>query len=238
MEDDIEENVEEKMARWTVEELDLENIPEYPLENQLEDQLDTQPTPDYIGGDDESDIYEEILIPDFHEAWDFLVGSHAYKRLHTRIQTVSLLTSRKGQTIQEIRNKILDTLTRSIETRSKSPAFKFHSATFQISWNPLAFLVEQYQDGAKQSIKEIITLNGSAIDAQAVTCGGYMQQVWPETGHETLEALQTAITHSKRPHKCIPSLLSFPNIKQSLFVQATYPTALNSKFDSQTRLFW
>jgi hypothetical protein len=80
-----------------------------------------------------------------------------------------------------------------------------YSASLEIIWNPISFLIDQqYQGGEDHAIRTVITLTGSGIDAQAITCAQYMQQTWPMTGIETLQALEAAISDSRaHSHKCI-----------------------------------
>jgi hypothetical protein len=88
-----------------------------------------------------------------------------------------------------------------------------YSAHYVISWKPLKFLREQsYQKGRKQAIGEIITVTGSAIDAQAMTCAQYMNQTWPLSGVETLGALQAAMAAPFHRHHCICSYPGFVNL--------------------------
>lgn len=149
-------------------------------------------------------IVKEKEAPDtplFTETRTFLIESRAYQWLLGRIRTSLILTRREGTTVEFLRNTIIARLDLS------DLYGRFRTATFQISWSPLKFLREQhYQDGGNQAIGEVITVTGSAIDAQAMTCAQYMHQTWPVTGNETLRALQTAIAETRsHGHHCICS---------------------------------
>ncbi len=76
-------------------------------------------------------------------------------------------------------------------------------AKFKIPWNLQAFLKEQYPDEQNLQLGHIITIVGSGVDAQALTCAGYLSQVWPATGLNTLSALQEAVINGVgKPYKC------------------------------------
>jgi hypothetical protein len=143
-----------------------------------------EPEVDIIGGED---------------ARNFMFASQAYERLIARIQAASggrLLTCPNGQVIEEIRDSILRILLpEPVVNQAAKQAVV--SCSFQVSWQPLKFLKEQYSAGYRQAIADVITLTGSAIsDTQAITCREYVDQVWPRLGNEVLEALQAAINHT------------------------------------------
>jgi hypothetical protein len=149
-------------------------------------------------------LMKEKEAPDttlFTETRAFLIESKAYQWLLGRIRTSLVLTTRRGTDVELIRNVIIDCLNRHDSYGT------FHTATFLIFWSPLRFLREQnYQDGEDQAIGEVITVTGSAIDAQAMTCAQYMHQTWPLTGNETLRALQAAMAEKlSHRHHCISS---------------------------------
>jgi hypothetical protein len=138
---------------------------------------------------------EDPVVPFLPEARYFILESKAYQQLLERIKLSLTLTPRQGTTIELIRKDIITGL--SIQPRSQDGTqqvvSQLYNVSFEITWNPVSFLKEQYHNEGHQEISEVITLNGSAIDAQAITCAQYMHQVWPSTGNETLRVLQSAI---------------------------------------------
>ena len=150
----------------------------------------------------------------------FLTENGAFQRLVQRIQSAARLTT--GQAIQSIREKIINVLTNRYErnpgeahhyqTSSEipwSPQNLFskqytHRARFEVSWDPETFISKQYthEGGDMPKIEEVIAITGSAIEAQALTCGEYMRQVWPTSRMETLQALQAAIDCPAKRHSC------------------------------------
>jgi hypothetical protein len=179
---------DEKLSYWNTEGSDS---PDLRVENLSEPRL----------------ILEERADPNtlVTVTWTILIQSKAYQWLVGRIQRI--LTTREGATMEFIRKVILGRL-----NVSNPPSDGIYSADYLISWRPLEFLREQnYQKGENQAIGEIITVTGSAIDAQAMTCAQYMNQTWPLSGNETLGALQAAIASPFHRHHCICSYPGFVN---------------------------
>jgi len=171
---------EEKLSCWNTEGSDAPDLPvEKPAEFMLNTKEDEGPN-----------------SPLFTETRTILIQSKAYQWLVGRIQTI--LTTTEGTTVEFISQMIRWRL-------NSDQADEVHTATFRILWSPRRFLREQnYQKGERQAIGEVITLTGSAIDAQAMTCAQYMNQTWPLSGTETLGALQAAMAEIPNHwHKCI-----------------------------------
>ncbi|KUJ14213.1 uncharacterized protein LY89DRAFT_720573 [Mollisia scopiformis] len=152
---------------------------------------------------DDEKFSRHTTIPDLPQAWSFIFGSEAFTRLLINIQIVSRLTPRQGETVEEIRNSIIEEISRSANFRERVSSGSTFSAFFQISWDPLFFLTEQYNTQNLPPIRDVITLSGNAIDAQATTCGQYVQQVWSDIGLEVLEAIQGAVHDSRSSCKSI-----------------------------------
>ena len=114
------------------------------------------------------------------------------------------LTTRKETTIDAIRHDVLAGLDfQKVQERQFSR--QTCKLIFDVAWSPLDFLREQKcEDGEDQEIGKVITLNGSAINAQAITCAQCMHQTWPTTGVESLRALEAAIAEeSTGIYSCI-----------------------------------
>lgn len=182
----------EKISYWNTEGSDA---PDLPVEKPKESML----------------IVKEKEAPDSHllsEAWTILVESRAYQWLlgRLRIWAGSVLTTREGTTMEAIRHSILH----SLNARNRANLDGTYEAHYVISWSPLEFLRKQsYQKGENQAIGEVITVTGSAVDAQAMTCAQYMNQMWPLSADETLGALQAAMTAPSKWHHCICSYPGF-----------------------------
>jgi hypothetical protein len=197
--------VAEKMAFWNRDHTDSEVIPvEWPGDDE-----------GVLTMDDKMDENDEPPIPSYHEARKFLFRTEAYQHLQSRIQTVSLLTSRKGQIVQDIRSAVLGKLATQHSSANpwngpKKDVNGLQPLELEISWDPMGFLATQYGYNDETAFKDIIAITSSAIDAQATTCGLYVAQVWPRTGQEILNALDALIRHMSRSHKCKnPNLLCY-----------------------------
>jgi hypothetical protein len=203
--------VTEKMSLWNVEDAqpEYDNLP-------LETPEDVLEYPEILG--DEAHAVE-AKIPELAGAKEFLFNSKAYERLCKRIQLASILTASvftEAQKMQDIRNCVLG----EIENHASAYLVERgkYTAGFLVHWDPLAFLIEQYGDTSANLISQCITLTGSSIDAQALTCGEYCHQVWPETGLDTLKCLQAAISHPGQLFKGTSGLfIIFRNFSQKLF---------------------
>jgi hypothetical protein len=150
--------------------------------------------------DDEND-YEDYVLTHFPSAWKFLIDSHAYEWLLGKVRSEILLTEAKGTRMEVIRDEILNCL--RAKPREVGYLHEVYTASFEISCHLLAFIKEQYPDEENLELGSIITITGSSVDAQALTCAEYMRQVWPTTGLEVLDALQQAILKGPRTvHKC------------------------------------
>ncbi|KAH7413544.1 hypothetical protein BKA64DRAFT_567650 [Cadophora sp. MPI-SDFR-AT-0126] len=155
--------------------------------------------------DNDSDTEDDSPVPDYAEARKFLFEHEAYQNLQARIQAASLLTSREGETIEVIRDTIMKTLVgKHPRLDQTKPNKGLPSLELVLLWNPIDFLIAQYGYVDSTEFKDIITLTGSAIDAQAATCGQYVAQVWPRTGHEILNTLDASIRHMSRFHSQLP----------------------------------
>jgi hypothetical protein len=169
----------EKLSFWNTE---GSGTPDVPVEEPM----------DSILVESEVDEKEDHSIPFFPEARASLIESKAYDWLLRKIRTNLILTSRKGTPVEIIKDAIPVGL--SSRGVSGKRSLSVREAVCETSWNPLIFLKEQhYQDKENQAIGEVITVTGSAIDSQAMTCAHFMHQTWPSTGDEALRALQAAM---------------------------------------------
>lgn len=84
---------------------------------------------------------------------------------------------------------------------------RIYAASFHVALRLEAFLHWYHGADRGQALGAVLTLTGSAIDAQAVTCQQYMKQTWPSSGIETLRAVEEALARAKAsssptPYKC------------------------------------
>ena len=63
--------------------------------------------------------------------------------------------------------------------------------TFQVEWNPSAFIRhQQYPGDPTLALERVLTLTGSPSHAQALPCLEYLTQVWPTCGKRIIRLLQ------------------------------------------------
>jgi hypothetical protein len=149
----------------------------------------------------EEDETDDYAIAHFPHAWKFLTESQAYKWLLGRMKSETLLTERKGTIAENIADEILSGLNSMKMDYSYTKGIR--KAFFEISWPLSAFVKEHYPGEEQLQLGSIITITGSGIDAQALTCSEYMCQVWPTTGLETLAVVQEAMAKGPgKSHKC------------------------------------
>jgi hypothetical protein len=179
-------SVEEKVQRWDIQKPEVARHEDANL-----DQADAA----------DDDEYEDYAISHYPDAWKFLTSGHAYKWLLGRVRTEMLLTKRDGTLAENIRREILKGLASGKKENGYGQGI--YRAKFKIPWTPQAFLKQQYPDEHNLQLGYIITIVGSGVDAQALTCAGYLSQVWPATGLDTLSALQEAVTNGAgKRYKC------------------------------------
>ncbi|OJD39051.1 pfs domain protein [Diplodia corticola] len=68
----------------------------------------------------------------------------------------------------------------------------FYHALFFVDWNPREFCNFQFAEN-KTPLREIVTLNGSALYAYPTTCAEYLRLFWPNTHDVLLPQLQIAM---------------------------------------------
>lgn len=119
-------------------------------------------------------------------------ASAAYRWLLVTLRRESLLEL-KCSKMEDIRQTILSSLKASQKISRSRPAEAFHT-TFLINWDPIAFLKEQlYEENLEDAIDKVITLTGSAKNAQALTTLQYLRQTWPVTGEHVLQLVKNVL---------------------------------------------
>jgi hypothetical protein len=102
-----------------------------------------------------------------------------------------------------IRKEISDSLPslRLVSRRRSAEAYK---ATFQIQWDPHAFIKnEGYKEDPEHVVETAITLTGSLTDAQALTCCQYLHQTWPTSGNNIMQLIKSVVaSHRGQTHTC------------------------------------
>lgn len=70
-------------------------------------------------------------------------------------------------------------------------------AAFDVMWDVLDFIKNQFGEIRNTPIGSVIALSGSAMCAQATTVQEYMEQHWPNTGAILLDSLNLLLVNCK-----------------------------------------
>ena len=169
----------------------LENSPS-PID--ASDSGDSDDDDDDDGVDLDSDFYHYKDLVSCNPSFDWLLGA---------LRSEAILQSTHTKVKDELRAVIMTKLRapRHVSRRAATPAYH---ATFDLDWDPLAFVREQeYAEPATVVLKRAIVLNGSTDDAQALTVTDYLTQTWPAHGALVAELIlrvasnPAIISHSK-----------------------------------------
>lgn len=109
--------------------------------------------------------------------------------------TASMSRRPKNHKLAVIESQVLETLAASEAGQ--------YCASLNIQWNLLTFMEDQCRDNdsPNKALGLVVTISGSAQQAQATTCFDYVNQNWPAYGSKVLDALQGALdshTHTSR----------------------------------------
>ena len=137
---------------------------------------------------------EEIIFPPrYQEVRSFLLQGPAYDWLLKNCQSSALLIHADSTTMELFSQPIADML--SSMRPSKSRQAQVYRATFDVDWDLPGFLRQQRYDTTLEiAIERAITLTGSIVNVQALSCLDYMCQTWPSTGNEVVRTLQNALS--------------------------------------------
>ncbi|KAF4185071.1 hypothetical protein CNMCM7927_007096 [Aspergillus lentulus] len=128
----------------------------------------------------------------------------AYTSLLNNIRRECLFAPSESDVMGKIRKAILGSLPVSPHINRQKPAEIFN-VSFKIRWDPLKFLIdEQYEDSPEKAIERVITLTGSAMSAQAMTCGEYLRQVWPSTGPSVMNLMKALVSEERKGYNVLP----------------------------------
>lgn len=64
-----------------------------------------------------------------------------------------------------------------------------HRVLFNINWDPVRLLTEDYEQGVNQVLNRVVSITGTIGDAQLCSVGDYMKQTWPQNPSSILQAL-------------------------------------------------
>jgi hypothetical protein len=146
--------------------------------------------------DDEDEITDRVDLPVYHKT---ILDSAAYEWFLASLRkeiTLQWSATQPRVMVESIRQRILDQLPTG--TISKRRALGGHEVKFDLQWGDTfkGWLEHENFDqliGSDQSFAELITVTGSAEEAQALTIKQYLSQTWPASGQRLLDVLQNTI---------------------------------------------
>ncbi|KAH7175958.1 hypothetical protein EDB81DRAFT_615971, partial [Dactylonectria macrodidyma] len=145
------------------------------------------------------EIEEQPSLPDKRGYRDAVFNSVAYRWLMTRlIKALVLVPVEADDFCAHIQSKISACLEQNRSVSSKRASERY-TMLFVAEWNPMTFLQEQFPDHSNvgRLLHDILTLTGSATDAQALPCAEYLRQTWAATGPALLALLADALVLGK-----------------------------------------
>jgi hypothetical protein len=143
----------------------------------------------------DSNEEEDLNMPELLAYRDFIFQAPAYHWLLASVRRELVLAPAERKSMEAIRDKILVSLPTSHKV-SKHRSAEAYKATFEIEWDPLAFITEQgYVEEPAEALERAITLTGSTKHAQALTCAQYLLQTWPTTGRHIVRLVKGVVRH-------------------------------------------
>jgi hypothetical protein len=145
-----------------------------------------------IEGEEKEDTDGAAISPAYLDIESFLHQDLAYSAMLRTARSIATLTPDAAalrnitQSMERILNASGIYLQETMDT---------YQVQFDIDWDLFGFFKEQNYDASIGPIMErVITITGTADNAQALTCLDYMNMVWPLTARDTLKAIQKAMT--------------------------------------------
>ncbi|KAF5987863.1 nucleoside phosphorylase [Fusarium coicis] len=170
-------SLNERMALWEQSEDRQQRLVEEDLDN-LE-LVDTEEEEEY----EESDIWVMAYR-------DFAPGTEAYSWLMTQLQRYMDSALEEPTAIRLIRDQLLSSVP-SPHKISRRVSSESCNVLFDLDWDILEFFDSQeYSKSPEEVLSAVITLTGSASDAQASNCAQFLKQTWPTTGDMILRLMR------------------------------------------------
>ncbi|KAF5607433.1 Pfs domain-containing protein [Fusarium pseudoanthophilum] len=134
---------------------------------------------------------------------DFAPGTEAYSWLMAQLQRNMDSALEEPTAIRLIRDQVLSSVP-SPQRISRSVSSESCSVLFDLDWDILEFFDSQdYSKSPEEVLSGVITLTGSASDAQASNCDQFLEQTWPTTGDMILRLLRDLLRpEGGHTHEC------------------------------------
>ncbi|KAF5642474.1 nucleoside phosphorylase [Fusarium tjaetaba] len=134
---------------------------------------------------------------------DFAPGTEAYSWLMAQLQRNMDSALEEPTAIRLIRDQLLSSVP-SPQRISRSVSSESCSVLFDLDWDILEFFDSQeYSKPPEEVLSAVITLTGSASDAQASNCAQFLEQTWPNTGDMILQLMRDLLRpEGGHAHEC------------------------------------
>jgi hypothetical protein len=146
---------------------------------------------------------------------DFAPTTEAYSWLMAQLQRYMDSALEEPMAIRLIRDQLLSSVP-SPHKISRSVSSESCNVLFDLDWDILEFFDSQeYSKSPEEVLSGVITLTGSASDAQASNCAQFLEQTWPTTGDMILRLMRDVLRpEGGHTHECkIPSHLQHSVIR-------------------------
>lgn len=134
--------------------------------------------------------------------------SPSLHQLVEKLKARMKMTSLSGTLIEKVRG----ITSKVAQTNFGAQLSSRTTFTCSLNWDPVQFLLEQFEIPTQASLCNIITITRSWYGSQAATCLDYVRQIWPVTGEELLCAIQEYVHNMLlTPWRHIPPLCGESN---------------------------
>jgi hypothetical protein len=145
--------------------------------------------------DENADFTEDIGV-EFTDVKAFLTTGAAFQHLLQRMRAQLYFDG--NEQLARIREVIMTSSVGADPEANSFGGLDDKILSCSISWDILEFVQTYVDDGDAGDLASVITLTGSALFAQAATCGEYLKQTWPSTWENMLSVLQAALSKEDR----------------------------------------
>lgn len=133
--------------------------------------------------DDDQDLPEQedsLMILDVSQAKTFLVENEEFQWLLKR-----MVIAANMETDETVDSDIREALIKVVGCET--------TYTLKLDWTPVQFANEQYERPSTLQLSEVICLSGVGSSIQVISCGDYVDRMWPCMGRAVLVGISEAM---------------------------------------------
>lgn len=137
--------------------------------------------------------YGEVDLTSLREYHNIILNDSSYKWLIDNLHRELSLSVAGPDIMVLIRQNILGAIPTPKQMSPKIPP-EAQTVIYTVDWDISAFFeYQKYEVPKAQALAGAITITGSSVDAQALSCQDYLTQTWPSTGLRMLKILQASL---------------------------------------------